>query len=475
MMFSWSLAYIISEWVIRLVMLVVVTRRRRPNSAMAWLLVIFFQPWVGLGLYLLIGRNRLPHRRVERHSRLLAEFQALGRRFENHPHIVHPQLAPEQMSAVTLAQHLGFMPILGGNDLELISGTEDVIDRLIADIDAAEHHVHLLFYIFADDETGGCVAAALYRAVKRGVTCRVLVDAVGSRSMIKTLGARMIEQGIEIHATLPVNILRFYMARIDLRNHRKLAVIDGYTAYTGSQNIVNPDYGHKDLAWHDLMVRMTGPIVLELQAVFLVDWYHETGEIFDSTTVFPEPPVTGKIPLQALPSGPNYPIENYQRIVVDALHSARKNVIITTPYFVPDEAFMQAIQIAALRGVEIEVIVPNRYDQILVGAASRSYYDDLLDAGVKLYLYTDGLVHAKTMSIDNAISFIGTSNFDIRSFSLNFEINLALYGSDVTCELRAEQNKYREKSIRLTGEEWKKRPAAEKVFQNIAKLLSPLL
>ncbi|HUT78343.1 MAG TPA: cardiolipin synthase [Polyangia bacterium] len=470
-----SALYYASEWVIRLVMLVVVTRRRQPNSAMAWLLVIFFLPWPGLILYMILGNYRLPKRRIEEHSPLADELSAVRQRLEDHPNIVHPELGPELMSFVDLAERLGYMPIFGGNDAQLITETGEVIDRLVADIDAAEHHVHLLFYIWANDATGRRVSEALARAVKRGVKCRVLVDAVGSRPMLRRLAPEMTGQGIEVQEALPVGLFRRRMARIDLRNHRKVAVIDGRIGYTGSQNIVDASYGHKDLAWRDMMVRLTGPIVLELQAVFLIDWYHETDEGLDGAELFPEPPRTGEIPVQTLPSGPNYPTENYQRIVVAALYAARQHVIITTPYFVPDEAFLQAIEVAVLRGVEVEVILPRRCDQIMVGAASRAYYDDLLRLGAKLHLYDKGLLHAKTMSIDDAVALIGSSNFDIRSFALNFEISLLFYGPRVTEELRRQQNRYIAESARLSAEQWDARPAGAKILQNIAKLLSPLL
>ncbi len=474
-MLSWTLAYLASEWVIRLVMLAVVTRRRQPSAAMAWLLVIFFLPWPGLVLYLLIGEHRLPRRRVGQHARLLERLRSVGDRYRDHPNVTHPELSPGLMAAVTLAERLGDMPILGGNDAELICETEDFLDRLIADVDAAKHHVHLLFYIFASDDTGRRVADALARAVQRGVKCRVLVDAVGSRPMLKRLAPRMIREGIELHAALPVNLFRRRVARMDLRNHRKLAIVDGKIGYTGSQNIVDASYGHKDLVWRDMMVRMTGPILLELQAVFLSDWYFETDEILDAENIFPEPPRAGDLPIQTLPSGPNYPTENYQRLVVAALHAAGRHVIITTPYFVPDEALMQAIQTAVLRGVEVELIVPRRCDQKLVGAASRAYYEDLLEAGAKLHLYTEGLLHAKTMSIDDAVALIGSSNFDIRSFALNFEINIIFYGPEMAGMLRAQQQRYIEDSEQLQLEQWQQRSGLRKVYQNVAKLLSPLL
>lgn len=474
-MISSSTAFLLSEWAIRLVMLVVVTRRRQPASAMAWLVVIFFEPWIGVALYWLLGTNRLPRRRIGEHMRLLRRLESVRRRFENHPHIIRPELPPRQAAAVHLAERLGYMPILGGNSVEMMTGTDEVIDRLVADIDAAENHIHLLFYIYADDATGRRVAEALGRAAARGVKCRVLADAVGSRPMFKRLARQLRQRGVEVYPALPVNPFRRRMARIDLRNHRKLAVIDGRVGYTGSQNIVDADYGRRKLAWHDLMARLTGPIVLELQAVFLEDWYFETDEVLDFPDVFPEPVITGDVPVQTLPSGPNYAMENYQRMVVAAIHAAQREVVITTPYFVPDEAFMQALEVAVLRGVEVLVIMPRRSDQTLVGAATRAFYDDLIAAGVKIFLYQPGLVHAKTITIDDSMAMLGSSNFDIRSFALNFEINMVFYGAAVTTQLRCRQQQYLDQSLPLSATEWAGRPRLSRLGQNLAKLFSPLL
>ncbi len=467
--------YYLSEWVIRLVMLGVVPRRRQPASAMAWLMVIFFFPWGGLVLYLLFGTNRLPRRRVEQKMQVLDELRVLSDRYRDHPSVAHPELGQEARTAVTLAERLGYMPILGGNAVEMINRAEAFVDRLVADIDAAQRHVHLLFYIWADDAVGRRVAEALVRAAARGVVCRVLVDAVGSRRMLKSLAPRMVVGGVRVVPALPVGVFRRQAARIDLRNHRKIAVIDGLAAYTGSQNVVDASYGHKDLAWRDLMLRLTGPIVLELQATFFTDWYGETDEMPDMDAHFPEPPRAGQISVQTLPSGPSYPTENYQRIVVAALYAARQRAIITTPYFVPDAPFLQAMQVAVLSGVEVELIVPRRCDQVMVGLASRAYYDDVLDYGVKLYLYDGGLLHAKTMSIDDKMAFIGSSNFDIRSFALNFEVNMIFYGPEMTERLRRQQMEYLSQSEQLTAEKWAERPTRVKIAQNTAKLVSPLL
>lgn len=478
-MLDWTLVgtilFIGSEWAIRLVMLAVVTRRRRPVVAMAWLLIIFFQPYIGVGLYVLIGRNRLPRRRIERHERLLQELEALEVRLANDEAATVPQLGPECTAAVGLAKRLGYMPIVGGNAVEIMTGSRDVVDRLIDDIDCANHHVHLLFYIFADDDTAERVAEALGRAVRRGVQCRVLVDAVGSRPWRRGLRRLLDQQNVDWRFALPVNPFRMLLRRLDLRNHRKLAVIDGSIAYTGSQNIVDEGYGHHDLAWRDLMVRLVGPIVSQLQVIFVQDWYFETGVLLEDSSIFPEPDRLGTVPVQTLPSGPSYPTENYQRMVVAAVHAAQREVVITTPYFVPDEVLLQAIEVAELRGVEVKVLVPERSDQIVVGAASRAYYENLLNLGVDVYLFQDGLLHAKTVSVDDSMTFLGTANLDVRSFSLNFEINLVFYGAPETAILRAVQKEYMNKSRLLSIEEWAGRGRATRLFQDIAKLFSPVL
>lgn len=465
----------LAEWIVRIIMLLVITGRRHHRTNVTWLLVVFFLPIPGMILYWLIGENRLSSRRASRYARLLESFDVIRARFARHPSMTSLKLAPEFASTGRFVEKLGNLPIVEGNNNDIIIETEEMIDRLIEDIDEAKEHVHLLYYIFVDDETGRRVATALAKAVKRGVVCRVLVDSVGSKAMFKRLGSEMIQQGIQLHAALPVNLFRRRMSRIDLRNHRKLAIIDGRIAYSGSQNIVNANYGHKDIAWHDMSVRSTGPIVLQLQAVFIGDWYFETDELLNSEDVLPDPVETGTSIAQALPSGPDYPTENYQRIVVTALYAAQEKVTITSPYFVPDEAFLQAMEVAVLRGVKVDLILPEKCDQILVGAASRSYYDDLLDLGVNLYLYQPGLLHAKTLSVDQQVALIGSSNFDMRSFSLNFEISLIFYGSDMARQLRDFQQEYLNSSVLLTKEAWCDRGWWTERFENIAKMLSPLL
>ncbi|WP_144996473.1 cardiolipin synthase [Polystyrenella longa] len=472
---NWYLLYLISEWVLRIMMIPVVTHRRRPNSAMAWLLIIFFEPWFGFLIYVLIGENRLPQRRIRKHDRLLAKLETLSRRFRDHPQVMKPDYDSRLQSAIDLAERLGYMPILGNNSVELLAETDETINRLIADIDQAQKHVHMLFYIYRDDKTGNKVNDALARAVARGVKCRLLLDAVGSSDFLKHNQQELIDAGIEVHAALPVQFFRRKAARIDLRNHRKIVVIDGSISYTGSQNIVDSDYGLKKLAWHDLMIRMEGPVTIELQAVFLTDWYFETDDILEGTDIFPDPKSAGSTPIQTLPSGPSYPTENHQRMVLSMLHAAQHQVTITSPYFIPDEALLQAIEVAVLRGVEVTLILPEKSDQVIVGAAARGYYGVLLEMGAHIYLYQPGLLHAKTITIDSSICMIGSSNFDIRSFELNFELTMMLYGKPINMELKELQDKYLSLSEKLELSRWNRRPYYQRLFQNVMRLFSPLL
>jgi cardiolipin synthase len=470
----WAWLFFSSEWVIRLAMLVVVPFRRTPAAAKGWLLLIFFEPWLGLLLYLLIGRAKLARWQRQQLAKLPQAMAKVSGRFASHPNIFHPEVSPALSQAVTLAENLGGMPILGGNAVELLGDYDGTFARLAADIDGARHHVHLMFYILADDSGTAPVIEALSRAAGRGIRCRVLADAIGSRPALRALRPKLAALGIEFREMLPVSLWPWRKARVDLRNHRKIAVIDGRVGYTGSQNLVGADF-KKGLAFEDLMVRATGPVVLELQYIFAADWFLETNEVLDSEAEFPAPELAGNVPVQVLPSGPDFPTQNNQRLIVALVHGARQRVVLTTPYFIPDEPLMQAMQTAALRGVEIHLVVSDRGDQKIVGLAQQSYYEELLEAGVHIHLYRKNFLHAKHLSVDDALALIGTSNLDIRSFALNAEVMLVLYDAATTALLAAEQNRYYANSRLLTLADWKRRSFAAKFIQNLVRLLSPLL
>ncbi len=466
----------ISSWIIRFTMLAVVPMRHTPTAAMAWLMVIFFWPWPCTLIYLAVGSNLLPQKRMKRHSDLLRQMKDLRLKCRKTLCDSQPDLPSSLHRVSSLAETLGHMSIVGGNDGLLISEARDLSSMLVSDIDRAVRHVDLLYYIFADDNVGAPVMEALVRAAERGLDCRLMVDSVGSGDLAKHGQLDwLMRKGVKVTEALPASLFRRQAARFDLRNHRKLAIVDGEVAYTGSHNMIDPRYGHSDLIWRDLSIRLEGPVVRQLQSVFLEDWYVETGDSPDLDRLTVPSDDCGPIAVQTVPSGPSYKTENYQRLIVSALHDAEKRVIITTPYLIPDESLLQALEVAALRGVQVQLIVPHRSDQFLVGYAARSYYRELLDMGIEIYLFNDGLLHAKTMTVDGELAFFGSSNFDIRSFALNFEINLVFYGKEEAHALTEVQRNYLKRAARLNADEWNSRPIFFRSMESVAKLFSPLL
>ena len=285
-----SLFWTLGGWVIRICMIPIIGMRKdNPTTSLAWVAVIFLSPWLGLILYLLVGEYGLSRPRLSRRLKNHRNFHRVNSQYLEYPSYQGCQVDQEYQVLVNLAERHGGLPLLGSNSISLIADTDDFIISLISEIREARNHIHLLFYIFRDDQTGKRVARALVEAVHRGVKCRVLADAVGSRGMFSDLGRWMSSEGVEVYAALPVNPLRLRLARLDIRNHRKLAIIDGQTGYTGSQNIVDSDFGHKKAGqWHDVMVRIKGPTVRQLQAVFVEDWYYETGQVLDFPELYPD-------------------------------------------------------------------------------------------------------------------------------------------------------------------------------------------
>ncbi len=467
---SWPLLYVASEWVVRFVMLVYVPQRRSPAAARTWLLLIFLLPWPGFLLYAAIGRIKFPAWRMRRQQKISQLIRDIQRERPLAPALVAP---PD--SVASLVSALGDFRALGGNAIELLPDYDEAITRLGADIDAARESVHLLYYIFADDDFGGRVVAALQRAQARGVECRVLVDAVGSRKFrLKALLARLTAAGIPAREALPAGLFRRGAARFDLRNHRKVAVIDGRIGYTGSQNLVNPGFvpGFPN---EELVARVAGPVVLQLQAVFLQDWYFETGDLPGRPEELPVPEPAGDSVAQVLPSGPGFERENAQELLVYLFHHATRRIVITTPYFVPDEPFLQALRTAVRRGVEVHLVVAHPVDKWVMALAQRSYFDELLRAGVRIHMYRPHFLHAKHVTIDDDLAIVGSVNMDIRSFALNAEVALLVYDPTVVVAMRAIQERYIAESLTLTREAWARRPLWRKVAQNTARLADSLL
>ncbi len=469
----WAWTFFIAEWAIRLVMLFYVPQKRSPAAARTWLLLIFIEPFLGLFLYALLGRAYMPKRRIELQEEVSRLIKRKVKPLESH--VRRPDLPPEFLQAVRLAENLGDFPILGGNHVELLPDYDGAVGRLIADIAAARRHVNLLYYLFADDKIGNRVADALIAAARRGVVCRLLLDSFASRRALRTLAPRLRAAGVEVVAVLPLGFFRRKAARLDLRNHRKIAVLDGRIAYVGSQNIVDADF-KRGIVYEELVARVTGPVVHELQAVLLADRFFETEtEASQEEESFPVLDHTGDVEAQTLPSGPGYPFENNLRLVVALLYAAQKRVVMTTPYFIPDDTLLQAMTTAAQRGVEVHLVVSSKADQWLVGLAQRSYYEELLTAGVRIHVYKTHFLHAKHLSIDDQVALIGSTNMDMRSFALQCEVSLLVYDETVVKALHAVQQRYFDGSSVLTPEQWRRRPLLVRLLQNLARLVDSVL
>ncbi|HYY29170.1 MAG TPA: cardiolipin synthase [Chthoniobacterales bacterium] len=473
-MIDWSLLYLISEWAIRLVMFIYVPQRRPAEAARTWLLFIFLLPWPGLLIYWIFGRIYLPARRLQMQERA-SEFVRRAQAQIGALVAVEPELPSALQSIPAFARKLGDFVPLGGNRVELLPEYSGAIDRMIGDIESAQSNVHLLFYIFLADETGRRMAEALRQAAARGVTCRVLMDAVGSSQGLKRLAPALRKSGVEVREMLPVGLFRRNAARFDLRNHRKVVVVDGKVGYTGSQNIANPEFV-KCYPNEELMVRMTGPAVAQLQAMFLADYYFETGKVLEPGVLFPRLLYAGRSPAQLVPSGPGYGRENGRELIIAMLFGARSRIVITTPYFVPDQPFLHAIRSASMRGgVEVHLVLSKHANQTITQFAQRSYYDDLLEAGIRIHLYRPRFLHAKHVTIDDHIALVGSTNMDIRSFTLNAEVNLLVYDPEVVQQLRVIQERYFENSDLLDAAAWTRRPLRERVIHNTARLMDSFL
>jgi len=444
-------------------------RRGSAAKAWGWLAILFALPWVGVGLYLLFGRKavrgrkRVQYQRL-RHQRstalLLNELDARSRTacLEGLPGCI-----------ARLAESCGALPVVDGNGTELLESPQ-THQALLEMIRNAQTRIHLDYYIYRHDAAGHEVAEALLEASRNGVTCRVLVDALGSRGMLRKLAPRLRQGGVRVRASLPFNPLRKQLARYDLRNHRKLAVADGQTGLLGSWNIGKGHTGPRPAdRFQDLSARLTGPVVAELESLFLSDWLMEANSSEIPELSVPAPTPGGSV-LQVVPSGPMYPSPAFRDLVVYALHQARERIVLVTPYFVPDESVLLALRLAAQRGVRVDLIVPQSTDHLLVDSARRSYIRQLGGFGVTTYCNPHGIVHAKTITIDETVGLIGSSNQDLRSFHLNVEANLVLYSREDIRRLLAWQDG-------LIGDSAPPKPSGtlHRIGQDLSRLLGPLM
>ncbi|MBL8747146.1 MAG: PLDc N-terminal domain-containing protein, partial [Phycisphaerae bacterium] len=381
-MVAWTLIAV--DWGLALALVPFIMRKQRPVVKLAWIAFVFALPFVGSLFYILIGESRLGHARVRRRGEIRRLINKTARSELVAPHVVAPRTSAEHADLTRLTERLGDIPVLGGNRVTILGGGDEMIDALVKDIEQARHHVHLLYYIYAGDRTGLRVAEALRSAAKRGVVCRVLIDDAGSWGRLGRVDEYMLEGGVIVRRALPVSILRVPFKRIDVRNHRKLAVIDGLVSYVGSQNIIDAFLSKELGAYEDLTLRVTGPAVMALQMTFVDDWLAETSEQLEGESYYPRIESEPGMALQIVRSGPPYPPDAFSHLITAAIHESNERVTVTTPYFIPDEPTIAALRIAALRGVKVEVMVPMKSDAWIGDAAARAHFDTLLEVGVNV-------------------------------------------------------------------------------------------
>ena len=474
-------ALVLLDYVIKFIAIGVIPSNRKPSSAMAWLILILIIPFAGFFVFLFLGRTDVGKKRLSRQREADEAIRAATDRLA-----VSPVAGPAYLSSMaTLNHNLGSLPLQPGNRVHLITGYREAITAMAEEVATATTSIEVEFYIAARDEVTDQFFENLFAAAARGVKVRFLMDHMGSRSIpgFKELVAQLDTSDVDWRPMLPVRPLKGEFQRPDLRNHRKILVVDGLVAFTGSQNLIEPGYNKAKNHQHkreyvELVARVDGPAVAALRAVFAKDWYIETRERMDDivpSRAVHHPDGPDVVAGQVLPSGPGYVTENNLRLFTALIYSAQRRVSITSPYFVPDEPLLYAVTTAARRGVDVELFVSEWGDQFLVSHAQCSYYQALLEAGVRIFLYpSPAVLHSKFFSVDDDVAVIGSSNMDMRSFALNYEVSLMLTGGDVVARFQAVEDSYRAVSRELGLAEWQQRPFRQRYLDNTMRLTAAL-
>jgi cardiolipin synthase A/B len=461
----------------------IVDQRKEAGATLAWILTIAFLPYLGALLYLLIGRRRFL-RKTRKRSQTLDEFR---REAESMPHLdpscplvlqeADSQDLPGQITRVACA--VAETPLLKGNSATVYVETDEAYDRMEEAILGAKHHVHMMSYIFRSDNAGRRFRDLLAEKAKEGVEVRLLVDDVGSHDLDDSFVLLLENAGGKFARFMPVMPFRPTW-RPNMRNHRKILVVDGKIGFTGGLNIGDEYQGRKKkfAPWRDTHMRLEGPAVWRLQEVFEEDWVFATDESLKGNAYFhdfgADNPAGGHL-VQVVDSGPDMAHETIHAVFFTAITQARKHICITTPYFVPDNAMLLALKAAAWRGVKIKILLPGKSDMKLVRWAGRSFFRELLDAGVELYEHRPGMLHAKTMVVDGNWSTVGSANMDIRSFRLNFEINVLVSGTEFAAEMERIFELDIAKALKITPELMQQESRAQRFLESFCRVLSPVL
>ena len=483
---QWQTIGLIIDYSIKLVAIGFVPENRRPSSSNAWLLVILALPYLGLPLFLSMGSPYVNQRRHRVQEAATQQIINVHKNVPDYPEGV-VNLNPELASVIKLNRTLTAMPAVTGTNHGVHSNYEETIATMARAVDKAKHYVHVEIYIVAWDNTTDVFFRALARAVQRGVKVRLLLDHIGSRKYpgFHKLGRRLDAIGVEWYLMLPLLPLRWRFRRPDLRNHRKMLIIDGERGFLGSLNMIDSSYLmpkniREGRHWVDVMVELSGPVIASMNTIFAVDWLMESDELLEIVDqVHPEIDRDQVNVVQLVPSGPGYSTEPNLRMFNSIIHHAKERLVMCSPYFIPDESMLEAVTSACYRGVRVELLVSEQADQFAVGHAQSSYYQALLEAGVRIYLYKAPYVlHSKYVLADpdspDAVGAVGSSNMDMRSFGLNYEVSLMITRGNIIAQLDDLTNEYLRNSTELTLDEWNNRSYARRYVDNIMRLTSAL-
>lgn len=455
--------------------------RRNPYKTIAWLIVVNVFPLLGFVFYLLLGQN-LRKRKIAR-TKYINEMNRLRRIVDRQIECIktdedfnrEPWAAKKQL--INLLLRNANAPFTRHNRARVLADGREAFACMFAELEKAQNHIHLEYYIIRHDATGQKLKEILIRKARSGVKVRVIYDAVGSWKLSPDYIKEMQENGVEIKPFLPV-ALPFINNKLNYRDHRKIIVIDGQVGFLGGLNIGDEYLGyHPRLGkWRDTHLQLAGTSVYFLQVIFLLDWEFVSGQtLTDQESFFPETDVTDEKLIQIAASGPDSDWEAVRQSYFALINSAQKSIKITSPYLIPDEGILLALKTAALSGVDIKIILPGKPDHKLVYWASQSYFEELIEAGIEIYVYQPGFIHAKIISVDGEVASLGSANLDMRSFQLNFEVNAMLYDKELVAKIDADFTNDLANSVKVDPEEFSRRPLISKMRQSAARLLSPIL
>jgi len=451
-----------------------------PVARLAWFIVIILFPYLGVVIYILFGEVQLGIHGDAYHNQVFQKLRAYapGLLGGDNPHL--DQIEPEYQAPFAYVTSVdGFNTTLG-NRAELMADDVSARARMIQDFDAAKDSIDVLYYIWLNDKTGSDTARALIRAAQRGVKVRAMADGMGSRKMLKSdLWRAMQDAGVETQVALPLKqlIKTIIFSRFDLRNHRKITVIDGVITYCGSQNCADPEFRVKPkyAPWVDIMMRFEGPVVAQNLMLFASDWIlHQPATPVSAFSIKANTMDSG-FPAQVFGDGPTGRKRSTPQMFSTLISQARTSLVISSPYFVPDYTVLNALCAAAYRGVRVTIIFPHKNDSFIVAAASRSYYRRLLEAGVTIYEFKPGLLHSKTLTLDNKVTLIGSSNMDLRSFDLNYENNILLRDKATTEAVVARQKDYISQSKQVELAQVLAWPVYKRLWNNVVATVGPVL